>query len=130
MTRSSSSSDPEKVQAFAVEAARLLSDRKMEEVLVLDVRGLSNVCEYVVLGSGTSNRQMKSVAGEIEDLGKAMGFARYRESRDPSVTWVVVDCVDVVVHLFEPQQRLYYDIESLWQGAPRVPWRRPAADPS
>ncbi|MGA0285853.1 MAG: ribosome silencing factor [Phycisphaerales bacterium] len=124
MTVSRSSSDPDKVRAFAVEAARTLADRKLEDVLVLDVRELSDVTEYVVLGSGNSGRQMKSVATEVEKLGKETGFPPYRESRDPSITWVVADFVDVVVHLFEPQQRAYYDIEELWTGAPRVEWRR------
>lgn len=128
MSRSASSTDPEKVRAFAIEAARLLHDRRMEEVLVLDLRGLSNVCDYVVLGSGTSGRQMKAVAAEVEDLGDAAGFPRFRESRDPEVTWLAVDCIDVVVHLFEPGQRAYYDLESLWREAPRVVWRRPAPD--
>ncbi|MFM1889345.1 MAG: hypothetical protein RLZZ565_102 [Planctomycetota bacterium] len=130
MSRSTSSTDPEKVRGFAIEAARLLHDRKLEDVLVLDVRGLSNVCEYVVLASGTSGRQMKSVATEVEKLGKGMGFPPFRESRDPSISWVVADFVDVVVHLFEPQQRGFYDIETLWQGAPRVAWRRSAPDAS
>jgi len=124
MSRSSSSTDPQQVRDFAVEAARLLHDRKLENVLVLDVRELSDVTEYVVLGSGNSGRQMKSVATEVEKLGKETGFPPYRESRDPSITWVVADFVDVVVHLFEPQQRAYYDIEELWTGAPRVEWRR------
>lgn len=130
MSRSSSSTDPQQVRDFAIEAARLLHDRKLENVLVLDVRGLSNVCEYVVLGSGTSGRQMKSVATEVEKLGKESGFPPFRESRDPSISWVVADFVDVVVHLFEPQQRAYYDIETLWNGAPQLAWRRPAAEAS
>ncbi|MBM4106098.1 MAG: ribosome silencing factor [Phycisphaerae bacterium] len=127
MIRSRSSTDPEKVRAFAIEVARHLHDRKFEDVRVLDVRGASPVCDYVVLGSGTSSRQMKSTATEIEKIGKAQGFGSLGESRDPSISWVVVDFVDVVAHLFEPNQRAYYDLEQLWQGAPSVPWRRGTA---
>ena len=109
---------------FAVEAARLLEDLKCTEVVVLDVRGHSQVCDYVVIGNGTSQRQMKAVAQQAEDLGKEMGVAVYRSSRDAGTTWIVVDFVEVVVHLFEPEQRLYYDLELLWAGGKRVTFAR------
>jgi ribosome-associated protein len=57
---------------------------------------------------------MKSVAQALEDLGKKIGQPPFRSDRDTGTTWIVVDFVDVVVHLFEPDQRAYYDLESLW----------------
>jgi ribosome-associated protein len=124
MTRTYTTSDPARVRAFAIEAARLLADSKCTDVLVLDVRGQSQVCDYVVVGTGTSQRQMRSVAQELEEVGKPLGFTAWRSSRDDGTTWVVVDFVEVVVHLFEPDQRLYYDLELLWADAARVAWRR------
>lgn len=126
MTRTSSHSkaDPERLRAFAVEAARLLADRKCTEVVLLDVRGHSQVCDYVAIGTGTSQRQMRSVAQELEELGPDFGMSIYRSSRDDGTTWIVADFVDLVVHLFEPDQRLYYDLELLWSSAAQVPWRR------
>lgn len=111
-------------KTFAIEAARLCADRKCDDVMVIDVRGKSQVCHFVVLASGTSARQMRSVSREIEELGDEHDHRAYRRSADEAGTWVVLDCVDVVVHLFEPEQRAYYDLESLWSDAPRVPWRR------
>ncbi len=128
MTRTYSQSDPEKVRAFAIEAARTLADLKSTDVVVLDVRGHSQVSDYVVIGSGTSQRQMKSVATQVEDVGDIMGMAAFRSSRDTGTTWVVVDCVEVVIHLFEPDQRLYYDLELMWAQASRVHWERDASD--
>ena len=92
--------------------------------MVFDVRELSQVCDYIVVASGTSERQMRSVAQQLEDLGKETGHLPYRSSIDSGATWIVADFVDVVVHLFEPDQRLYYDLESLWSDASRVAWRR------
>lgn len=117
------------MKAFAIEAARLCADLKCEDVIVFDVRGQSQVCDYVVLATGTSDRQMRSIAHEIGQLGKRMENRAWRSNADGGGTWIVVDCVDVVVHLFEPEQRAYYDIEALWADAPRVAWRRtePAA---
>ena len=97
---------------------------KCSDVRVLDVAGLSQVSDYLVVASGTSDRQMKSVAQSLEDLGKEHGEPIFRSNRDIATTWVVADFVDVVCHLFEPEQRLYYDIEALWRNGARVEWRR------
>jgi ribosome-associated protein len=124
MTRTYSNSDPAQVRGFAIEAARLIADLKCADVVLLDVTGHSQVCDYVIIGSGTSQRQMKSVADDVAELGDTMGMAAYRSSRDEGTTWVVVDFVEVVVHLFEPDQRLYYDLELMWAQAKRVDWSR------
>lgn len=124
MTRPSLKSDPEKVRAFAVECARTCHDMKCSDVRLLDVTGLSQVSNYLVIASGTSDRQMKSVAQSLEDLGKEHGEPVFRSNRDVGTTWVVADFVDVVCHLFEPEQRLYYDIEALWRHGARIEWRR------
>ncbi|MBQ73156.1 MAG: ribosome silencing factor [Planctomycetaceae bacterium] len=128
MTRQRSTKDPEQVRAFAIECARTCSDMKCTEVLVLDVTGLSQVCDFIVIGTGTSDRQMRSVAQAMEDLGKERGDPPYRTNRDTATSWVVSDFVDVVVHLFESSQRMYYDIEALWKNGARVEWRRPEDD--
>lgn len=97
---------------------------RCEDVVVLDVKGQSPVCDYIVVASGTSERQMKSVAQSLEDFGKEQGNPPYRSSRDTGTTWVVVDFVETVIHLFESDQRLYYDIEALWQSGSKVNWLR------
>ena len=119
-----SSSDQQNLLAFAVEAARLLSDRRCEDVLLLDVRGLSQVCDYMIIASGTSEKQMKSVAAELEDLGGELGQPVFRSNRDTGNTWIVVDFVNVVAHLFEPTHRSYYELERLWSDSRPVRWER------
>ncbi|MHC4809580.1 MAG: ribosome silencing factor [Planctomycetota bacterium] len=117
-------------QTFAVEAARLLADRKCDDVLLLDLRGLSEVTNFVLIGTGTSDRQMKSVGDELRDFGQERGQVAFARDRDPAATWIVVDFVNLIVHLFEPNQRAYYDLESLWGDAPRLPWQREDASGS
>ena len=109
---------------FAVEAARLLADRHCTDVVLLDVREVSQVSNYVLVATGTSDRQMRSVADEVADSGRDAGHAPFRSTRDRASTWIVVDFVELVVHLFEPNQRAYYDLESLWSDAPVVNWER------
>jgi ribosome-associated protein len=128
MTRTYSNSDPDTVRRFAIEAARLVADLKCSEVVLLDVRGHSQVSDYVIVANGTSQRQMRSVADDVAELGDTMEMAAYRSSRDEGTTWIVVDFVEVVVHLFEPEQRLYYDLELMWSQAKRVDWRRGAVE--
>ncbi len=120
MTTTSETTNRPDSAEFAAEAGRLIRDRHCEDVLLLDVSGLSQVCDYVLIASGTSDRQMKSVADEVADLGDEMTFPAFRKSVDTDATWIVVDFVTVVLHLFEPQRRAYYDLEDLWSDAKHV----------
>lgn len=110
---------------FAIEAARLVRDDKCDDVVLLDVRDLSQVSDYIIIGSGTSDRQMHSALRHVEELGKGRGMPAFRSSADDRSTWLLIDFVDVVVHLFEPNTRAHYDLEMLWGDAPRLEWERP-----
>jgi len=116
--------DPEVVLALAVDAARSLSDDKCEEVVVLDVRQLSQVYDYMVIGSGTSDRQMRSALDNVREAGEKAGHGVFRASVDERTTWCVLDMVDIVVHVFEPNTRAHYDLEMLWGEAERIEWER------
>ena len=126
--RSRTSSDPAVTREFAIEIARTLSDSKCSEVVLLDVRGRSQIADYIVIASGTSQRQMRSAAQDVEDLGKSRGQHPFRTTTDEGSTWIVVDFVEIVAHLFEPDQRLYYDLELLHADGKRVDWRRPEGE--
>jgi ribosome-associated protein len=117
-------SEGRRVREFAIEAARLLEDRHCEDVRLLDVRGISQVCDYILIATGTSDRQMKSLAAELVDLGEEQSQACFRTNRDTGATWVIVDFVDLVAHLFEPAHRAYYNLEDLWSDARTVEWKR------
>ncbi len=123
--RSFKKSDPAEIAEFAIESARLLHDDKCEDVVLLDVRAKSMVCDYILIGSGTSDRQMRSVLDHVEAMGKERGFSSFHSSTDDRSTWLLTDMVDVVIHLFEPNTRAHYDLEMLWGDAPRVDWERP-----
>lgn len=127
-TGESTSSTPAKAdepesREFAIRAARMASDDKCTDVLLLDVRGLSQVTNYIVVATGSSARQMASVLDHIEDVGDEFDRRPFRVSKDVSTTWLLLDYVDVVVHLFEPNARAHYDLEMLWGDAPRVDWK-------
>ncbi|MBK9118405.1 MAG: ribosome silencing factor [Phycisphaerales bacterium] len=110
-------------EGFAVHAARIAAGNRIENVVVLDLRGLSTLADYFVIGTGTSNRQMHAVLDDIRVFAKRVG-RRHFSSADTatSTTWVLADYVDVVIHLFDDDHRDYYDLEGLWGDAKSVRW--------
>ena len=102
----------------------MLDDDKCHDIVVLDVRGLSHVTDYIVIASGTSDRQMRSAIKNVEEQGEAAGFRAFRSSTDERASWLLADFVDVIVHVFEPNTRAHYDLEMLWGDAPRIEWHR------
>ena len=116
--------DAEAMRSFVISAAQLMNDLHCQDIVVFDVRGLSQLTDYILIASGTSDRQMKAVGGEVADLAKQRGLERYGSERDDSTTWLVLDFVEVMVHLFEPTARAHYDLEMMWGDAQRVKWRR------
>lgn len=112
---------------LAIELARLASDDKCTDVVLLDVRGLSPISDFVIVASGTSDRQMRAVADHAEDLGAQHGHTAFRSSKDPRALWLLIDFSDVVIHIFEPNTRAHYDIEMMWGDAKRIDWERAGA---
>lgn len=112
----------EQARALAIEAARLMSDDKCEDVVVLDLRGLSSVCDFFVISTGTSARQMRAVAEHIEAAAKLRGEKPFSTSGETDSAWIVLDYVDVVMHVFDAAHRGFYELETLWGDAPRVEW--------
>ena len=108
---------------LAVQAARIAHGDNAENVLVLDLRKISPVTDYFVIATGTSDRQLRSICEEISAFGKANGQRVWQVAGRDSADWIVMDFVDVVVHLFVQELRTYYDLELLWGEAPQIDWR-------
>jgi len=109
---------------LAIAAADIARDDQCEDVVVLDLRDVSPVTDYFVICTGTSDRQMRTVAKEIEEYGKSVDQKVWHVAGRESAEWILLDFVDVVVHVFDQEHRRYYDLELIWGGAPRVPRRR------
>ncbi len=112
--------EPEAAKAFAVKAAQSLTDDKCTDVVVIDVGGLSPVTGFIVIGSGTSARQMRSALQNLEEVAEECGTSTFQISTDNDALWLLADFVDVVVHLFEPNARAHYDLENMWGESTRV----------
>ncbi len=110
-------------QAFACHAARVMADNHCENVIVIQLKGISQVTDFFVIGTGTSDRQLHAVATDLKLLAKEEGQSIFRSHGTQSGAWVVMDFVDVVAHLFSETERSYYDLESLWGDAERLDWQ-------
>ena len=118
------SGDTDTARELAIEFARIARDDNSRDIAVLDLRSVSPVADYFVIATGTSDRQLRAVCDELRDYGKRVGQRVWHVAGRDAADWIVLDFVDVVVHLFDEAHRRYYDLELIWGAAPRVTWAR------
>ena len=95
-----------------------LEDVKAQNIVVFNTEHLSALFERVIIASGTSNRQTKSLAASVRDAVKAAGLAPPRTEGEANGEWIIVDCGAAVVHVMQPSMREYYHLEELWGEKP------------
>jgi ribosome-associated protein len=106
---------PDAEEILRIVLARL-DDMKAEDTTTIDLRSKSSIADYMVVTSGRSNRHVGSVADRVlEDLGEA-GFTGVRVEGMPHCDWVLIDAGDVIVHVFRPEVRAFYNLEKMWAG--------------
>lgn len=95
-----------------------LDDDKAQDIVVVDLAGKTDFADYLVVASGTSQRQVGAMADHLRERIKAKGRRDVAVEGARGCDWVLVDAGDVVVHLFRPEVREFYAIEKLWQDTP------------
>ena len=108
---------------IAVTAARACDDKKVSEVIILDLRELTVLTDFFVIGSVRSDRQARAVNDELRPTLREKGYPPLGEEGLRTGKWALLDYGSVVVHLFQEDQREFYDLESLWGDAPRIDWK-------
>lgn len=99
---------------LAMQIAKLLDSKKATRVKVLKVRDLTVLADYFVIASGTSSTHVKSLAEEVEFQFKEKGVAPIRTEGFNTQNWFILDYANVIVHVFSPDARDYYDLDHLW----------------
>ncbi len=92
-----------------------LDDIKGKDIKVIDVRGKTNICDYMVIATGTSQRHLKSLAEHVEEEVKKNGFKPLGIEGENTGEWIVVDLGDIIVHAMLGQTRDFYQLENLWE---------------
>lgn len=108
-------------ESLARQAAALCHDLKAQDVVVLDLHGVTDVTDYFVIASGTSDTHVRSVAERVVEGMKERGTPVLHIEGLRQGRWVLLDFVDVVVHVFHPTMRAFYQLERLWSDAKSVP---------
>ena len=108
-------------QELAVVAAEAANDKKAGDIVVLNIAELLVVTDYFVIATGNTNIQVRAIAGEIEDQMRERGGVKPigREGESES-RWILLDYGDLVIHVFQPEERDFYRLEKLWGDAPRL----------
>ena len=101
--------------------AAILTDHKANDVVVLSLRGVSDMTDYFVIASGTSDTHVRALGESVLEGMKKEGSAAHHMEGLPQGRWVLLDYVDFVVHLFHPTLRNFYQLERLWSDAEVVP---------
>ncbi len=91
-----------------------LDDDQAQDVISIALEGKSSIADYMVIGSGRSTRQVAAMAQKLAERIKAAGLGPVRIEGLPAADWVLIDAGDVVVHLFRPEVRSFYNLERMW----------------
>lgn len=105
---------PEKVAALVAEAAE---EKKARDVVILDIADISIICDYFVICSGLSSTQVKAIADNVEEKLEQQGIKKLRIEGLKDGHWVLLDFGYVVVHVFQEDDRHFYNLEHLWGDA-------------
>ena len=110
---------PTPVRALAREAVEAAKEKKAEDIVILDMRAASGLADYFVLCTGISDLQVKAIVEAVElRLKDAFTERPWHIEGADHRQWVLMDYVDLVVHVFSPERRAFYDLERLWSDAP------------
>ena len=115
-----------KANLKALAIAGAASDKKALDIVTIDMRKVSSVCDYFVIASGASTTQVRAIADHISRKLREKGERLWHIEGEREALWVLLDYGDVVVHIFLEETRRFYDLERLWGDAPQARYKEPS----
>jgi ribosome-associated protein len=120
-TRPRRSPEPERASPLQDLVTAALDDMKAVNVKVLDVRGLTDIADVMIIASGNSDRHVKSIADRVLEKAKESGYRPLGKEGERDGEWVLVDLQDIIVHVMLPRVREFYGLERLWDNGTEIP---------
>jgi ribosome-associated protein len=111
----------EQAVSLALTVAEAAADKLASDIMIIDVSDRLVITDCFVLASAPNDRQVKSIVDEIEERARAAGARAVRREGERDGRWVLLDLVDVVVHVQHTEERVYYALERLWKDCPTIP---------
>ncbi len=109
-----------KAKAMATIAYRALEDKKAENVQIINIEKVSVLADYFLIASGTNRNQVQAMADNVEEmLGKA-GYTPRQTEGYQTANWILMDYGDIIIHIFDTENRLFYDLERIWRDGEAV----------
>jgi ribosome-associated protein len=118
------------IKEMAIAAARAAEDKKANDILVLDMHGVTPITDYFIICSGANDKQVARIQKAVEDRLRELGDKASRREGERYRRWILLDYIDLVVHIFLQEEREFYELERLWKDAPLVDWEEPEKKPS
>lgn len=109
--------NPGQVARFAVDVA---SEKQAEDIVMLDIREMTTFADYFVVMSANSRRQLQALQEDLVKSLKGLGVPLHHREGTAESGWLLLDYIDVIIHLFGADERDYYRLDQLWAGAPQV----------
>lgn len=103
-----------------VTTAKAADDKRAEDIVVLNMKGISLIADYFLICHGNSDKQVQAIAREVKEKAEELGISVKRMEGFDEAKWILVDLGDVVAHIFHRDDRSYYNLERLWGDAPIV----------
>ncbi|AGX05592.1 ribosome silencing factor [Bacillus infantis] len=101
-------------------AVKAADDKRAEDIVVLNMKGISLISDYFLICHGNSDKQVQAIAREMKEKSEELGYTVNRMEGFDEARWILVDLGDVVAHVFHKDERSYYNLERLWGDAPSV----------
>ena len=97
-----------------------LDDKKAKDISIIDIEEVSVLADYFIIASGTNRNQVQALADNVEEELHKAGFEMKQSEGYGSANWILLDYTDVVIHIFDTENRLFYDLERIWRDGKKI----------
>lgn len=113
-------SEQNKSNHMATLALQAMEEKKAEDIKIIDIQEISTIADYFIIASGNNRSQIQAICDEIEEtLGRA-GYSKKQSEGYDTANWILMDYGDIIVHIFDQQNRLFYDLERIWRDGKEI----------
>ena len=101
-------------------AIQAMEEKKAEDIKIIDIHEVSTIADYFIIASGNNRSQIQAICDEVEEtLGRA-GYPKKQSEGYDTANWILMDYGDIIVHIFDKQNRLFYDLERIWRDGKEI----------